>query len=158
MKIKKLFAALSAVVILSVAPSARAADDPALIEPVKSVYANYLKIQQSLAKDSLTGVSDSAALMAKLIRGDEMKMLPLEVAKQADTLAEAKDLKAARQAFKPLSNSLIKYLADHKVQSGAYHEVYCPMADASWLQGSKQVSNPYLGKEMPSCGELKREF
>jgi Protein of unknown function (DUF3347) len=158
MKINKLIVVLSALVILVAVPSSRAADNPALMEPVKSVYANYLKIQQSLAKDSLTGVSESAGLMAKSIRGDEMKMLPLEVAKQADTLAGANDLKAARQAFKSLSDSLIKYLADHKVQSGSYHEVYCPMADASWLQGSKQVNNPYLGKEMPACGDLKRQF
>ena len=82
-------------------------------------------------------------------------MLPSAVAKQAGLLAEAKDLKAARQAFKPLSTSLIKYLAQHKASKGVYHVVYCPMAEASWIQTGQEVKNPYLGKAMLDCGEFK---
>lgn len=130
-------------------------DDSALMQPVKSVYDAYLKIQAELVKDSLKGVSDNAAAIAKAVRGDDMKMLPSEVATQADTLAQAKDLKSAREAFKPLSTSLIKYLSDNKAGKGTYHEVYCPMAKASWLQSGTEIKNPYLGKEMPTCGVLK---
>jgi hypothetical protein len=33
----------------------------------------------------------------------------------------------------------------------------CPMAKADWLQTDpKQVSNPYMGKKMPTCGEMKK--
>jgi hypothetical protein len=33
----------------------------------------------------------------------------------------------------------------------------CPMKKADWLQtDSKQASNPYMGKTMPTCGELKK--
>ena len=130
-------------------------DDSALMQPVKSVYDAYLKIQTELVKDSLKGVSDNAAAIAKAVRGDDMKMLPSEVAKQADALAQAKDLKSAREAFKPLSTSLIKYLSDNKAGKGVYHEVYCPMAKASWLQSGTDIKNPYLGTEMPTCGVLK---
>ena len=127
----------------------------ALMEPAKSVYDAYLKIQTEFVKDSLKGVSDNAAAIAKAVRGDDMKMLPSEVAKQADALAQAKDLKSAREAFKPLSTSLIKYLSDNKAGKGVYHEVYCPMAKASWLQSGTDIKNPYLGTEMPNCGVLK---
>jgi hypothetical protein len=130
-------------------------DDSALMQPVKSVYDDYLKIQTELVKDSLKGVSDNAAAIAKAVRGDEMKMLPSEVATQADALAQAKDLKSAREAFKPLSTSLIKYLSDNKAGKGVYHEAYCPMVKASWLQSGKNIQNPYMGKAMPGCGELK---
>jgi Cu(I)/Ag(I) efflux system membrane fusion protein len=130
-------------------------NDSALMEPVKSVYDSYLKIQTELVKDSLKDVSENATAIAKAVRGDEMKMLPAEVATQADALAQAKDLKSAREAFKPLSTSLIKYLADNRAGKGVYHEAYCPMAKASWLQTGKDIRNPYLGKEMPDCGELK---
>lgn len=47
-----------------------------------------------------------------------------EVAKQADRLAKATDLKAAWEAFKPLSASLVKHLAENKVGKGVYHEAY----------------------------------
>jgi hypothetical protein len=130
-------------------------DEPALMQPVKSVYDSYLKIQAELVNDSLKGVADNATAIAKAVRGDEMKMLPADVATQADALAQAKDLKTAREAFKPLSTSLIKYLADNKVGKGVYHEAYCPMVKASWLQPGKDIKNPYMGKAMPGCGELK---
>lgn len=136
----------------------RATDDSALMEPVKSVYDNYLKIQSSLANDSIKGVSDEANAISKAVKGDSKKTLPAEVGTQADTLAKATDLPSAREAFKGLSASLIKYLADHEVQSGSYTEAYCPMANASWLQAGKTVSNPYLGQSMPTCGEIKRTF
>jgi hypothetical protein len=130
-------------------------DQSALMQPVKSVYDSYLKIQAELVNDSLKGVADNATAIAKAVRGDEMKMLPSDVATQADALAQAKDLKTAREAFKPLSTSLIKYLADNKAGKGMYHEAYCPMVKASWLQPGKDIKNPYMGKAMPGCGELK---
>jgi hypothetical protein len=130
-------------------------DEPALMQPVKSVYDAYLKIQAELAKDSIKDVDENANVIAKAVAGDEMKMLPPDVAKQAETLAKAKDLKAAREAFKPLSKSLIKYLADNKAGKGTYHEAYCPMVKASWLQTDKSIKNPYMGKEMLTCGEFK---
>ena len=154
MKIKTMSMLLAAAASLLLNVNTHAADSPALMQPVKSVYDHYLKIQTDLANDSLKGVSEEADSIAKAIQGDSMKMLPETVAKQAEVLAKASDLKSARAAFKPLSDSLIKYLADHRVKN-AYVEVYCPMAKASWLQVGKDVSNPYLGQEMPTCGEIK---
>ena len=145
---------LAAAVGLLTGTGTRAADNPALMEPVKSVYAHYLKIQGDLANDSFQGVSAEAAAIAKAVQGDSMKMLPATVATEAEALAKASDLKSARAAFRPLSGALIQYLADHHAQ-GVYVEVYCPMAKASWLQADKNVNNPYLGQEMPTCGEIK---
>ena len=50
---------------------ARAADNPALMQPVKSVYDNYLKIQTALAGDSMTGVTENAGAIAKAVEGDQ---------------------------------------------------------------------------------------
>ena len=133
----------------------RAADETMPMEPVKSVLDHYLKIQAELAKDSINGIDEQAKAIAKAVRGDDMKMLSTDVADQADMLAMAKDLKSAREAFKPLSNSLIKYLTNTKASRGEFRQAYCPMANASWLQTGKEISNPYLGKELPTCGEFK---
>lgn len=131
------------------------AGNAALREPVKSVYDHYLTIQAGLAKDSLAGVAENAGAIAKAVQGDDTKMLPAEVAAQAATLAKASDLKAARAAFKPLSDSLIKYLADHHAKD-AYVQVYCSMAQAGWLQKDGNVNNPYFGKAMSQCGEIQK--
>ena len=130
-----------------------ATDNSALPGPVKSVYDHYLKIQASLADDSLNGVAENADAIAKAVQGDA-KTFPAEVGTQADALAKAKDLETARGAFKPLSDALIKYLADNKAKD-AYVQVYCPMAKASWLQADKNVKNPYLGQAMSECGEIQ---
>lgn len=106
-----------------------AADEKALMQPVKSVLDHYLMIQTELAKDSLKGVDEDANAFAKAVKADEMKMLSPDVAKQAETLAKAKDLKAAREAFKPLSASLVKYLADNKAGKGIY---YITRPTAQW--------------------------
>jgi hypothetical protein len=135
-----------------------AGDSPALSPAVNSVYDHYLKIQSELAQDSLKGVSENAKAIAQAVRDDNQKSLLSEIANEAGKLAKASDLGAAREAFKPLSQSLIKYLADHKVHSDSFTEVYCSMADASWLQSDAKVHNPYLGKSMPGCGEIKHTY
>jgi len=155
MKLKSIALTLMAAVGALVNTAAHAADSPALMEPVKSVLDHYLMIQTELAKDSLKGVGEQASAIAKAVKGDDMKMLSPAVAKQAETLAKAKDLKGAREAFKPLSASLVKYLADNKAGKGTYHEAYCPMVKASWLQTGKDITNPYMGKAMLDCGVLK---
>ena len=155
MKLKSLALAFVFSASLLFGHAVRAADMPALMEPVKSVLDHYLKIQTELAKDSINGVDEHANAIAKAVRGDDMKMLSPEVANQAEKLAQTKDLQAAREAFKPLSDSLIKYLADNKAGAGIYHEAHCPMAKASWLQTGTDIRNPYLGKQMLSCGELR---
>src|SRR6266851_4128295 len=127
----------------------------ALMEPVKSVFDNYLKIESALANDSIDGVASDASAIGSAVRGDSMKMLSPEVAAQAGALANAKDLASARGVFKRLSKSLIQYLADHNV-TGAYVEVYCPMAKASWLQKGDKIENPYLGASMRGCGTIQK--
>lgn len=128
----------------------------ALMEPVKSVLDDYLKIQSALAKDSIDGVAANASAIATAVRSDSMKMLSPQVADQADALANAKDVASAREAFKALSKSLIQYLADHNA-TGAYVEVYCPMAKASWLQKGDKINNPYLDASMRGCGEIQKK-
>jgi len=155
MKLTSLAFTLVAAFGLLFTNAVRAAEDLALMEPAKSVLEHYLKIQTELTKDSIKGVDEHANAIAKSVKSDDMKMLSPEVAKQAEALAQATNLKTAREAFKPLSKSLIKYLADNKAGAGTYHEAYCPMVKASWLQAGKEIKNPYMGKEMLTCGELK---
>jgi nitrogen fixation/metabolism regulation signal transduction histidine kinase len=155
MKLTLIAATLSVAMGLVFNTTLFAADEPALMQPVKSVLDHYLAVQAELAKDSVKGLDEHANAIAKSVKGDEMKMLSLDVAKQAETLATAKDLKTAREAFKPLSASLVKYLVDNKAGKGVYHEAYCPMVRAGWLQTGKDIANPYMGKSMLTCGVLK---
>ncbi|HEV2328147.1 MAG TPA: DUF3347 domain-containing protein [Verrucomicrobiae bacterium] len=151
MKITKtIFAACAGGLLLA---NIARADDSALSAPVRSVYDNYLKIQAALAGDSTQDIAKDAGAIVKLVNGDA-KVLPPEVAAEARDLAKATDLSSARAAFKPLSNSLIQFLADHNA-TNVYVHVFCPMANADWLQADRDIKNPYLGRAMSGCGEIK---
>jgi hypothetical protein len=155
MKLKSFSLAVLAIAGLLFNSVTQAADSPALMEPVKSVLDHYVMIQTELSKDSIKGLDTHTAAIAKAVKGDSMKMLSADVAKQAESLGKAKDLKAARAAFKPLSESLIKYVVDNKAEKGPYREAYCPMVKAGWLQMGKEIKNPYAGSEMLDCGSFK---
>jgi Cu(I)/Ag(I) efflux system membrane fusion protein len=128
---------------------------PVFAQPVQSVFDNYVKVQGALVEDSLQGLSGAGTAIAKAIQADSKHALPAKVAEQADALGKAKDLESARAAFKTLSDTLIEFVKTQKAAAGTYHIAYCPMAKASWLQTGTPVMNPYMGKSMPHCGQLK---
>ena len=39
---------------------------------------------------------------------------------------------------------------------------FCPMADdnkgAVWISETKEITNPYFGKDMATCGSIKKEY
>lgn len=140
----------------AVAGSPNAAPIPAKLEGTAKIgFASYLTIQAALADGSLEKVGASAESLAKAIRGDGGKTFPTDIADQADRLAGAKDLGAVRKAFQPLSHSLVRQVKAGKVPPGTIVEVYCPMAKANWLQADKIVRNPYFGRTMLDCGQVK---
>lgn len=125
-----------------------------LPQPVAAVFDGYAQIQTALAGDSLDGVAASAQAIAQAVKDDKASTFSATIGQQAEAVAKAKDLAAAREAFKPLSESLIKFAAKDAAVSGVYQKAYCPMAKASWLQTGATVSNPYMGKAMLRCGQF----
>jgi hypothetical protein len=67
-------------------------------------------------------------------------------------LNKSTTLDEARSAFGKLSDKAVK-LADG--QPG-YYLAHCPMKNKDWVQTSRTVANPYGGKEMIGCGEIKK--
>ena len=137
---------------------ANGADSEPLKGAARSVLENYEKIHRALAADSITGVSESAGTIAKAVRDDNGKSLPLTMAADAERVADAQDIRAARRTFKSLSAALIVWLEESKMESTGYRQAYCPMADANWLQRGEEINNPYFGKKMLHCGVIERSF
>jgi hypothetical protein len=125
-----------------------------LAQPVATVFDGYIQIQTALAGDSLEGITTSAQAIAKSVKEDKANTFSATIGQQAEAVAKAKDLAAAREAFKPLSESLIKFATKDTAASSLYRQAYCPMAKASWLQTGTSVSNPYMGKAMLRCGQF----
>jgi hypothetical protein len=107
-----------------------------LSETDKQFLARYEKVRSVLAADDL-----SAARMAAGDLGDE-----------GEGLAKSNSLKDARAAFEKLSEKAKQLVAG---QAG-YYVVHCPMLQKDWVQASEKIANPYYGKEMATCGEIKK--
>ena len=67
-------------------------------------------------------------------------------------LENAKDLKGAREAFATISQTAEKMAAGVP----GYHVFYCPMAKKDWVQQTTAVANPYMGRDMLTCGVEKK--
>jgi hypothetical protein len=141
--------------LLLIAGSALAASPATSVE---QLLGHYFVIQKSLAADSLNGVSQSAAGIAKISReaaaaDSSAKAQLVAISESAAKLNNA-DLKTARKEFGDLSDRVIAYLKSSGAKKNPPYQLYCPMVKKSWLQPDKQTRNPYYGSSMLTCGEL----
>ena len=107
-----------------------------LSDTEKQFLARYEKVRAALAADDLAAAKSAAG----------------DLGEEGTTLAKSSSLKDARAAFEKLSDKAKQLAAG---QSG-YYVVNCPMLRKDWVQTSEKIANPYFGKEMISCGEIKK--
>jgi hypothetical protein len=102
----------------------------------KQFLGRYENIRAALAADDLAAAKTAA----------------VDFGEEGAPLAKSNSLKEARAAFERLSAKAKELAAG---QSG-YYVVNCPMLKKDWVQTSEKIANPYYGKEMLSCGEIKK--
>lgn len=118
----------------------------------KTVVEPYLKVQAALAGDKTDGVSVNAAAVAAAAA--KLGPAGAPVVEAAKKVAAAADLKAARNAFMDLSETLIAAAGD--ALAGDIRIAYCPMVKKHWLQTENEIRNPYYGSQMLTCGKFKK--
>ena len=111
-------------------------DAAALSDQDKKFLTSYEEIHVALAADDLAGAKTAATELGDL----------------GNDIAKANSLKDARAGFEKLSAKAKQLVVG---QSG-YHIAHCPMLNKDWVQTSTTISNPYGGKDMVSCGEIKK--
>jgi hypothetical protein len=146
---KGLFAA---VFCLSIAPGASAL---AGSDALKAIVGSYLEIQSQLAADKTDGINASATAIA--VKAETLGANGAALAKAAKGVADAPDLKAAREAFGPLSDAVIAMgQAEGWKDAEGVKIAFCPMVRRSWAQKDDKLRNPYYGSAMLECGEFKK--
>jgi hypothetical protein len=109
----------------------------------------YHQVHDALANDDLAAAKKSATELAEKATGAKCTSTPQHAAE----LAKSDSLEKAREHFKAISEECIKMMAGVDGQ----YAFTCPMAKADWLQTDNQkASNPYMGKKMPACGQIKK--
>ena len=131
-------------------------------EAVIETMANYEKIRALLAEDRIAGVPKLAERLAR-VAGDAsdrsegaLKGHLKSVSQAAAVLKDAKDLESARKSFGEVSRNLVGALQAEPSLGSGRHIYKCPMVKGGygiWIQTSKEISNPYMGKTMLRCGE-----
>tara|TARA_R110002167_G_scaffold18938_1_gene70303 strand:+ start:5956 stop:7821 length:1866 start_codon:yes stop_codon:yes gene_type:complete len=131
---------------------------------------DYLTLKDAFAVDDNKTAQKTADALLKSMSKIDMKLLSnmeahnhwmtvsKEILSSATSIANNSDIKKQRGHFKHLSAHLSKAVKLFGVNQVVY-EQFCPMADndtgAYWLSLNKEISNPYLGAKMPTCGSTK---
>lgn len=133
----------------------------------------YLQIKNALASDNATEAAKGGNAFVQAINkvdgsamtADQQKRLG-EMADDAKEMAEhigksSDKIAHQREHFEMLSDDVYDMVKTFKPAQTLYED-YCPMYNdgkgANWVSETKDIKNPYLGKKMPTCGEVKEEI
>ena len=120
--------------------------------------AAYYNVKDALVKSNATVAAAGAAELVKAITNTgnaELKEKRDELLKDANAIAQSKDLKVQRAKFATLSAAMVDLAKTVKFSAEPVYQQYCPMQKASWLSNNKAIKNPYYGSAMLTCGNVK---
>lgn len=80
---------------------------------------------------------------------------------QSEAIVNVKDetCEKKRAHFEHVSDALYNFAKVANLKNGGVYRQYCPMAfndkGAYWLSKEEEIRNPYFGKKMLECGEVR---
>lgn len=117
-----------------------------------AIFENYLKIGAALSQDKHSDAAKHAKSLKTTLSDSTNQKAKDELLPSIENLSSSKDLGSARKSYEQLSLKLNAIKKDLAIEASEY---YCPMVKKSWLQKDSKIMNPYVGKDMASCGEKK---
>lgn len=155
------------------ATSTETAVQPQSTSPVTAIVSGYLELKNALANDNGNDAATAGNTMVAAFGKFDKSALATEKAKTYDDIeADAKEhavhigknasnIKHQREHFEMLSKDIYELVKTFGAGQALYYD-HCPMYNnnkgADWLSEKKEISNPYLGKEMPTCGTVNEEL
>lgn len=152
---------------------AKRTGSPAATKQVSEWLGQYFELQQALANDDATAAKSVAKSLSDALKSETPEDLSEqdsvawttivgEMREAATPIAEAEDIKLARQHFETVTMQLLALAKTFGSGQGKVFIVHCPMAfgnkGADWLSAKDEVLNPYFGDMMLRCGEVKEEL
>lgn len=137
--------------------------------PLTAVYAAYFGLKDALAKDDGESAAAKAKELFKSIDKVPMEKLSGEqhtvwmkyekkIQYDAEHIKGVTENEHQREHFISLSKSMYEVMKVIKMDTPVYYD-FCPMANdgkgATWLSLQQPISNPYMGKSMPTCGKVQ---
>lgn len=141
---------------------------------IKEVMKNYLDLKNALVKDDDKAAAQAGKQLISALKHINQASLPpaqvkvfAEIADDAKEHAEhistnAGNIKHQREHFEMLSADIYDLVKAGDKSIGKLYYNHCPMYNngkgAYWISETKDIQNPYLGKGMPNCGDIKEEI
>lgn len=139
---------------------------------VQQILTGYLQIKNALANDDGSDAANGGKIIVDALQSLDTTSLSKEQRsvlknsrddlKENATHIENNSSKIAhqREHFEMLSQDMYDLIKVSAHNQKIYKD-YCPMYNkegAIWLSETKEIKNPYLGKKMLTCGEVKEEI
>jgi hypothetical protein len=141
--------------------------------PINAILISYLKMKNAFAKDNDKDAATAGNEMVKAFASFNAALLTAEKKKTFNDIRDdakehaehigmnAGNIKHQREHFDILSKDMYDLVKTFGAGRTLYVD-HCPMYNdnkgATWLSESKEIRNPYLGKEMDTCGTIKEEL
>lgn len=150
------------ILFIAIGAQVKAADNAAISHLIKA----YLGMKDALATDNSKAANAQAKLFTAAVK--EVNASTMDATQKAawtkygeklryngDHIGESADLAHQREHFQKLSDDFYGLIKNMKTNDITLYRQYCPMKKAYWLSASDKISNPYYGKDMDECGEVK---
>ena len=112
-------------------------------------------VQLASALDTFQTNSDTSLKLSSLTYPSVLKEASVN-------LSKISALEEQRAVFETISDNLYELVKTLKPSGIETYQQYCPMAfndkGAYWLSDTSHIQNPYFGKKMLTCGEVKEEL
>jgi membrane fusion protein, copper/silver efflux system len=134
---------------------------------------SYFQVKNGLVKDNLSDAQKSLNAIDQnleqvnmnLVQGQahDLWMGMLRGIKDSNSkIRTSKEIEEARKHFSMLSFHILEMAETFGLNKDVVYKDYCPMAfgdqGAYWLSEQKDITNPYFGASMLTCGEIKQTY
>ena len=140
---------------------------------VKDIVNSYLQLKNDLVNDNPGDAADAGKAVEEAFKNfsignltaDQKKVFDdvrNDAVEHAEHIAENKgNIEHQREHFEMLSNDIYDLVKTFDAGQVLYRD-FCPMYNknrgAYWLSETREIQNPYFGKEMLTCGTIKEEL
>ncbi|HBE41259.1 MAG TPA: efflux RND transporter periplasmic adaptor subunit [Bacteroidales bacterium] len=144
--------------------------DMDFIMQLNNLLDQYLNLKNYLVQDNSKMAIQAAGNFQKALSGVDMKHLSGDnhlkwmdlsggIAESLTSIINSDGLEQERKTFQSLSKDLYDAIKTFGVMNRTVYYQFCPMYDNNkggyWLSETEEILNPYFGKEMLSCGEIR---
>ena len=137
---------------------------------INGIVSSYLQLKNALANDNGKDAATAGSAMVSAFKNFDQSSLPADKKKTFEDIQDdagehaehismnGGNIKHQREHFETLSKDVYDLVKTFGANQTLYKD-FCPMYNnnkgANWLSETKEIKNPYLGKKMATCGEVK---